>query len=183
MCLHVKSSHDAHRVTTRAAERSHFLVGQSDRENSSWVLVRGKSGMRHLREHHASSGTPTTESLTELEDESRAACRNAMEKLLCTCQERADVLYSVQETARTILLSSGRQEISMKPIVSNFQKSSMCDVCTSSGVVERGEVQPWRLGHGLVTSTTVCGLELCRSRLVRNDERNCRRDGDATPHA
>ena len=44
--------------------------------------------------------TPTTESLVELENERRAMYRTVVGKLLYTCQERADIMYSVKETAR-----------------------------------------------------------------------------------
>ena len=46
--------------------------------------------------------TPTAESLVELEGERRAMHRTVMGKLLYMCQERADVMYSVKETARKI---------------------------------------------------------------------------------
>ena len=46
--------------------------------------------------------TPTTESLVELEDERRAMNRTVVGKLLYICLERADVMYSVKETARKI---------------------------------------------------------------------------------
>ena len=38
----------------------------------------------------------------ELENEKRAVFRTAVEKLLYMCQERADIMYSVKETARKI---------------------------------------------------------------------------------
>ena len=46
--------------------------------------------------------TPTTESLVELESERRAMYRTVVGKLLNMCQERADVMYSVKETARAL---------------------------------------------------------------------------------
>ena len=46
--------------------------------------------------------TPSTESLVELENEKRAVQRTAVGKLLYMCQERADIMYSVKETARKI---------------------------------------------------------------------------------
>ena len=44
--------------------------------------------------------TSTTESLVELEGERRAMYRTVFGKLLYMCQERADVMHSVKETAR-----------------------------------------------------------------------------------
>ena len=49
--------------------------------------------------------TPTTESLVELENERRAMYRTVVGKLLYMCQERADIMYSVRETARKKYLS------------------------------------------------------------------------------
>ena len=46
--------------------------------------------------------TPTTESLVELEGERRAMHRTIVGTLLYMCQERADVMCSVKETARKI---------------------------------------------------------------------------------
>ena len=48
--------------------------------------------------------TPTTESLVELENEKRAMYRTVVGTLLYMCQERADIMYSVKETARKILV-------------------------------------------------------------------------------
>ena len=44
--------------------------------------------------------TPTTESLVELENEKGAVYRTPVGKLLYMCQERADIMCSVKETAR-----------------------------------------------------------------------------------
>ena len=52
--------------------------------------------------------TPTTESLVELEGERRAVYRTVVGKLLRMCQEQADVMYSVKETARKIHMSEPR---------------------------------------------------------------------------
>ena len=46
--------------------------------------------------------TPTKESLVELENERRATYRTVVGKLFYMCRERADIMYSVKETARTI---------------------------------------------------------------------------------
>ena len=57
--------------------------------------------------------TPTTESLVELEGEKRAMCRTVVGKLLYMCQERADVMYSVKETARTFTCPTESDEINL----------------------------------------------------------------------
>ena len=49
--------------------------------------------------------TPTTESLVDLEKEKRAVYKTAVKKLFYMGQERADIMYSVKETARKILCS------------------------------------------------------------------------------
>ena len=56
--------------------------------------------------------TPTTESLVELENERRAMYRTVVGKLLYTCQERADIMYSVKETARNISCPTDSDEMS-----------------------------------------------------------------------
>ena len=61
--------------------------------------------------------TPTTESLVELENERRAMYRTVVETLLCMCQERADIMYSVRETARKIICPTGSDEMNLKRIV------------------------------------------------------------------
>ena len=58
--------------------------------------------------------TTTTESLVELENEKRAVCRTAVGKLLYMCQERAEIMYSVKETARKILRPTESVEMNMK---------------------------------------------------------------------
>ena len=61
--------------------------------------------------------TPTTESLVELEGERRAMYRTVVGKLLYMCQERADVKYSVKETARKITCPTETDEMNLKRIV------------------------------------------------------------------
>ena len=60
--------------------------------------------------------TPTTESLIELETERRAVYRTAVGKQLYMCQERADIMYSVKETARKITCSTESDEMNVKRI-------------------------------------------------------------------
>ena len=61
--------------------------------------------------------TPTTESLAELENEIRAVHRTAVGKLLYMCQERADIMYSVKETARKIICPTESDVMNVKCIV------------------------------------------------------------------
>ena len=61
--------------------------------------------------------TPTTESLVELEGERRAMYRTVVGKLLYMCQERADIMYSVMETARKITCPTESDEMNLKRIV------------------------------------------------------------------
>ena len=64
--------------------------------------------------------TPTTESLVELESESRTIYRKIVGKLLYMCQERVDAMYSVKETARKITCPTESDEMNLKRIVRNF---------------------------------------------------------------
>ena len=61
--------------------------------------------------------TPTTESLVELEGERRAMYRTVVGKLLYMCQERADIMHSVKETARKITRPTESDEMNLKRIV------------------------------------------------------------------
>ena len=61
--------------------------------------------------------TPTTESLVELEGERRGMYRTVVGKLLYMCQDRADVMYSVKETARKITCPTESDEMNLKRIV------------------------------------------------------------------
>ena len=61
--------------------------------------------------------TPATESLVELENERRAMYRTVVGKLFYMCQERADIMYSVKETARKITCLIESDEINVKRIV------------------------------------------------------------------
>ena len=60
--------------------------------------------------------TPTTESLVKLENEKRAMYKTAVGKLLSMCQERADIMYSVKETAREITCPIVSDEMNVKRI-------------------------------------------------------------------
>ena len=65
--------------------------------------------------------TPTTESLVVLETERRAVYRTAVGKLLYTCQGRADIMYSAQETARKIMCPTESDEMNVKRIAGHLK--------------------------------------------------------------
>ena len=58
--------------------------------------------------------TPPTESLVELEGERRAMYRTVVGELLHMCLERADVMYTVKETARKITCPTESDEMNLK---------------------------------------------------------------------
>ena len=60
--------------------------------------------------------TPTTESLVELENKKRAVYRTVVGKLLYMCQERADIMNSVRETAGKITCLAESDEMNVKRI-------------------------------------------------------------------
>ena len=74
-------------------------------------------GRSKTRDDSKCEETPTTESLVELEGERRAMYRTVVGKLLYMCQERADVMYSVKETARKITCPTESDEMNLKRIV------------------------------------------------------------------
>ena len=67
--------------------------------------------------------TPTTESLVELESERRAMYRKVLGKLLYMCQERADVMYSMKETARIITCPTESDEMNLKRICEMHERA------------------------------------------------------------
>ena len=68
--------------------------------------------------------TPTTESLVELEGERRAMYRTVVGKLLYMCQERADVMYSVNEKARKITCPTEIDEMNLERIVRYLKRAA-----------------------------------------------------------
>ena len=60
--------------------------------------------------------TSTTESLVELENEKRPVYRTAVGQLLYMCQELADFMYSVKETARKITCPTESDEMNVKRV-------------------------------------------------------------------
>ena len=105
-----------------------LLSQQSDRENGSWYSVVANPkyirnvisvlGLEDTRPEPTPSlkRTQTTESLVELETERRAVYRTAAGKLLYMCQVRADIMYSVIETARKIMCPTESDEMTVKRI-------------------------------------------------------------------
>ena len=141
--------------------------------------------------------TPTTESVVELENEKRAVFRTAVEKLLCMCQERADIMYSVKETAKKIFCPTESDEMNVKRIGRYLKGVPIAKkvfgrdqhIPTVRERVHRqrlGKTAPnvqehkrWsnavemRVSFCMVKNTTVSELELCRSRIIRFDNWNC----------
>ena len=70
--------------------------------------------------------TPTTESLVELESERRAMYTTIVGKLLYMCQERADVMYSVKETARKITCPTESDETESEAYCEILERRSEC---------------------------------------------------------
>ena len=128
--------------------------------------------------------TPTTESLVELEGERRAMYRTVVEELLYMCQERADVMYTVKETARTITCPTESDEMSLKRIVRYLKGApsakSLIEIITLPNFVNvytdsdwagqattcrsaSGGVVQWKNAntHSMVTNTANSKLEFC----------------------
>ena len=74
--------------------------------------------------------TPTTESLVELKNEKRAVYRTAVGKLLYMWQERADIMYSVKETARknTCPTESDKRNVKRIARYPNGVPSAKCSI-------------------------------------------------------
>ena len=104
--------------------------------------------------------TPTTESLVELEGERRAMYRTVVGKLLYMCQERADVMYSVKETARKITCPTESDEMNPKRIVRYLKGAP------SAGPFCNGS-EGWEAGFGVefgifrAWRSWLCGVGLC----------------------
>ena len=119
-----------------------------------------------------------------------------MGKLLCMCQERAGIIYSVTETARTIICPAESDEMNVKRIARYFERCPECKVfdrdqhlhtvrervhrqrlCRTTPNVQ--EHKRWsyavvtRDSFCMVKNTTVIELEFCRSRVIRLDDWNC----------
>ena len=122
MNLHIKSSHDAHRVTTRAAERSIFLLGRvivrtarGYSSEASEVCDTFENTMRQAglrRQNPCPSWKTRAELCAELQGGICCACAKN-EPMSCTAYRRPH---------GQSYFPSGRQEMSMEPIVNNFQK-------------------------------------------------------------
>ena len=129
--------------------------------------------------------TPTTESLVELEGERQVMYRIVVGKLLCMCQERVDVMYTVKETARKITCPTESDEMNLKRIVrylkdapsaknlieittlpkfvnvktdSDWTGQAKTCMSTSGGVVQWGNATN---AHSLVTNTANSKFEFC----------------------
>ena len=95
--------------------------------------------------------TPTTESLVELENERRAMYRTVVGKWLYTCQERADIMYSVKETARNISCPTDSDEMSKCKVPDRNRYTSKV----------RERVHKQRLGRPMQQRAKAQAAELC----------------------
>ena len=106
--------------------------------------------------------TPTTESLVELEGERRAMHRTVVGKLLYMCQERADVMYSVKETARKITCPTESDEMNLKRIVRYLKGApsakSLIEIITPSKFVNVHTDSDWA-GQATTSKSTSCRRE------------------------
>ena len=134
--------------------------------------------------------TLTTESVFELENEERGVFRTAVENLLCMCQERADIMYSVKETAKKIYCERRDEREAHRAILacsadckesvwstSTHSHSSLTCTQTATGQdsTKRARAQAVELRSGDAClflhgqEHTVSELESCRSRIIRFD--------------
>ena len=92
--------------------------------------------------------TPTTESLVEVESERPAMYRTVLGQLLYMCQERADVMCSVKETARTIACPTESGEMNLKRIVRYLKgvpcTKSLIEIVTPPKFVKIGQAKQQR---------------------------------------
>ena len=105
--------------------------------------------------------TPTTESLVELEGERRAMYRTVVGILLYMCQERADVMYSVKETARKITCPTESDEMNLKRIVRYLKSApsakSLIEITTPSKFVNVYTDSDWA-GQATTCKSTSGGV-------------------------
>ena len=105
--------------------------------------------------------TPTTESLVELEGERRAMYRTVVGKLLYMCQERADIMYSVKETARKITCPTESDEMNLKRIVRYLKGApsakSLIEIITPSKFVNVYTDRDWA-GQATTCKSTSGGV-------------------------
>ena len=86
----------------------------------------------------------------------RAVYRTAAGKLLYMCQERADIMYSVKETARKIMCTAGSDEMNVKRIASYLKgvpiEKCLIEINTKRARAQavesrNGEARPFLLGQ------------------------------------
>ena len=103
----------------------------------------------------------TTESLVELEGERRAMYRTVVGKLLYMCQERADIMYSVKETARKITCPTESDEMNLKRIVRYLKGApsakSLIEITTPSKFVNVYTDSDWA-GQAMTCKSTSGGV-------------------------
>ena len=102
-----------------------------------------------------------SESLVELEGERRAMYRTVVGKLLYMCQERADVMYSVKETARKITCPTESDEMNLKRIVRYLKGApsakSLIEIITPSKFVNVYKDSDWA-GQATTCKSTSGGV-------------------------
>ena len=104
---------------------------------------------------------PTRQSLVELEGERRAVYRTVVGKLLYMCQERADVMHSVKETARKITCPTESDEMNLKRIVRYLKGApsakSLIEITTPSKFVNVFSDSDWA-GQATTCKSTSGGV-------------------------
>ena len=101
----------------KTGDKFYFLGRVIERTARGYLVEANPKYTRNVMNVLGVKRTPTTGSLVELEGERRAMYKTVVGKLLCMCQERADVLYSVKETARKITCPTESDETNLKRIV------------------------------------------------------------------
>ena len=109
--------------------------------------------------------TPTTEWLVELENDRRTVYRTAVVNLFYMCQERADIMYSVKETARKIICPTESDDMHVKRVVTCLKGApsakSLIEIVTPQGLrtctqTETGQVNQ---RHAKVQVAELCSGE------------------------
>ena len=127
--------------------------------------------------------------------------KTAVGKLLCMCQERADIMYSLKEKARKITCPIESDEMNVKRIA-RYLKNVPIAKCLIrietfppfvnvypdsdwAGHTPNVQEHKWwscaavkRDSFCMVKNTAVSEPEFCRSRIIRLENWNSRRDGD-----
>ena len=111
-----------------------FIPGQSDRANDTRILGGSESEVHPRRDHSSKFGRSKTRDDCEYEEDANdrnhslsrrtkdeQCTETVVGKLLYMCQERADIMYSVRETARKITCLTESDEMNLKRIVRDLK--------------------------------------------------------------